>query len=912
MSVHRWWRRPAVVLGVVAALSACGAKRQGSASPGGATAVSGNVPKPAGQSETSTDAGCLPCRDGRIVLREGWKLQSSARARAAGKEIAKPGFSTEGWYPVTVPSTVLAALVANGVYPDPYVGKNLLSIPQAPFNVSWWYRTEFTLPADFSGHAAWLDLDGINYRANVWLNGRLVASSKDLVGTFTTHEWNVTAFARAGEPNALAIEVFAPDPKKDLGLNWLDWNPAPPDHDMGIWRAAYIKKSGPVAVRGTRVRSQLDVAQLAPASLTIKTDLVNTTDRAVRTTVKATLETIEVHQDVDLSPRETRTVTFDPSQYEKLVIQSPRLWWPRQMGPQNQYDLYVRAEVDAKQSDVEPVRFGIRDVTFDLTDEGARVFRINGKRILIRGGGWAPDMMLRFDPERLGAELGYVADLGLNTIRLEGKLETDELYAMCDARGILVIPGWMCCDRWQKCERWTKTDHEIAAASMASEAARLRNHPSVIDFLIGSDEAPPPDVEKEFLDALRRADWPNPISPAASKRKTAALGPSGFKMTGPYDWVAPVYWYRDVDHRTEKGIHGGAFGFNSETGPGPAIPELESLRAALDAAELEELWSKPTAKHFHAGTLGKMFDNLSLFNEALAARHGKPKDLEDYVRKAQLMNYEAERAIFEAFGRNKYAPATGVIHWMLNNAWPSLIWHLYGQDLAPAGGYFGAKKANEALHIQYSYDDHSVVVVNHTPGEATGLSAAIHVYNRDGTEKLAQEKPVAVAPDAVTRVTTIPPLDGLSGVYFVKLDLLRGDQPVSSNLYWLSRKQEVVDFDNTEWYYAPTSQFADYAELAQLPEVDLVGSAAVRSDGERGEVRVTLTNPSSTIAFFIRLHLTDGKKDIVPVTWEDNYVSLLPKERRELVARYRTKSTRGARPAVEIGGWNVRKRMLAE
>lgn len=834
---------------------------------------------------------------GRTALREGWTLQSSAKVEGAtGKDISKVGYATAGWYATTVPSTVFAALIANHVYPDPYVGNNLASVPSAPFETSWWYRTELVVPADVPPRAAWLDLDGVNYRANVWMNGQLIASSDDIVGTFAAYELDVTPCVRFGEKNALAIEVLPPDLKTDLAITWLDWNPGPPDRDMGLWQGVSLRRTGPVALRKTHVQPRLEES-LDAAHLTIKAELTNATGEPVHTMVDARVAGIEVTQEVDLAGHETRTVTFEPTRYPVLDLAKPRLWWPAKMGAQDLYDAKLEASVSGRPSDRASVRFGIRNVTFEPTKDGYRLFRVNGKPFFVRGGGWSSDMMLRpITAERLEAELDYVQDLGLNTIRLEGKLESDAFFDRADERGIVTLPGWMCCDRWQDWPIWTPNDHRIAVRSMQSQAERLRSHASVFDFLIGSDEPPTAEVQEELREVLSRSDWPNPVSQSASD--------DGVKMTGPYDWVPPSYWY--VDRKK----YGGAWGFNTETSPGPAIPELESLAGMLTPEDQVALWSQPKAPQFHAGTRGTEFDNLSIFNAALAGRHGAPSSLADYVRKAQLMNYEAERAEYEAYSRNKYAPATGVVHWMLNNAWPSLIWHLYGSDLAVAAGYFGAKKGNEPVHIQYSYDDRSVVVVNQTQEPKKGLEARVRVVELDAKVGLDQRAAVSVGADAVATVLTVPPVPPGRAPYFVVLTLTEGDRTVSSSLYWLSRRPETMNFAKPVGTHdIPSVQFADYRDLARLAAVTLEARARAEVRGADGETRVTLENRTPSIAFFVRLKLTRGTggEQVVPVLWEDNYVSLLPGEKRELRVRYNAADLRGARPSVDVSGWNVAK-----
>jgi exo-1,4-beta-D-glucosaminidase len=850
---------------------------------------------------------CFECNDGRLKLSDGWHLQASAKLKDKGKALSLPGYADADWYPSSVPSTVLAALVKDGVYPDPYRGNNFNSIPTAPFTGSYWYRTEFTLPITDDGQASWLNLDGINYKANVWLNGELINPQKQLTGTFSSHELDVSAELRRGKPNALAIEVFPPDLKRDLALSWLDWNPTPADRNMGIWRDVYLKTSGPVAVRGTRVLSKVNLVTLDSAELTIKMELHNTSDRALRTDVEARLTPTSggdqiplfiVTQDVALAARETRTIVFDAAHYPDLALKSPKLWWPTQLGEPNLYDLEVRASTEARVSDMQPVRFGIRDVSFDQDPTGLRVFRINGKRIAIRGGGWASDMLLRNSGTRLETEFALVKDLGLNTIRLEGKLESDDFFAKADAYGLLVMPGWMCCDRWQESASWSKAEHEVAIAAMATQARRLRNHPSVIDFLIGSDEAPAPDVERELVSELKKQDWPVVISPSASDRTTPLLGRSGLKMTGPYDWVSPLYWYEDH-------AHGGAFGLNAETSPGPALAEIESLREWLAPDELVSLWQKPKARLLHAGTAGTRFDNLGVFNEALAKRYGKATSLEDYVQKAQLMTYEGERAMFEAYARSKYSSASGVVQWLLNNSWPSLIWHLYGYDFSTAGGYFGAKKANEPLHIQYSYDDRSIVVVNQTQEPTAGVSAAVRVYDTSSQLRFALDFPIAVDADAATRVMALPEIEHLSPTYFVKLTLLKGATVVSSNWYWLSHKAEVSDFRRTDWDYTPVTQFSDFTDLARIAPASV--KASILPDSDPRALHVELRNVSPVIAFFVRLTLRRGDTGavVLPALWQDNYVSLMPGEKRDIAVDYSLSDATHAPPSVEVSGWNV-------
>jgi exo-1,4-beta-D-glucosaminidase len=647
----------------------------------------------------------------------------------------------------------------------------------------------------------------------------------------------------------------------------------------------------------------VDAAQ--NAQLLVTAQVKNGTNQPVHGTLKGAIESVEFEQEVDLGPGESKDVVFDPATVSQLNFTKPRLWWPVQMGSPELYPLGLQFEVNGKVSDQTTTRFGIREVVSELNSDQRRVFSINGKKILIRGGGWSPDMMMRENSQRLHDEFRYVRDMGLNTIRLEGKLETEEFFNLADQQGILVMAGWCCCDFWEKWPKWKPQDFDIAKASLIDQIYRLRSHPSVVMWLNGSDNPPPPDVEQMYLDVEKQLRFPNPIVSSATGKPTTVTGESGVKMTGPYEYVAPKYWTEDKingGNHCNPGGCGGAYGFNSETSPGPAVPPVESLRAMLPK---DHLWPIDDWWDFHAG--GGEFKNIQVYTTALNTRYGAATGLEDYVIKAQLMNYEGIRAMFEAYSRNKYS-STGVIQWMLNNAWPSNIWHLYDYYLRPGGGYFGAKRAMEALHPLYSYDDHSVYVVSSQYEDVRGLKLTTKVYNLDAAEKFSQDTPVDAPADSTNKVLSLPAIDGLSGAYFLVLRLSdSAGRQVGSNFYWLSTKQETLDWEKSNWYTTPTSSFADYTALSQLPKVKLKVASQHNRKGDESITHVTLENPSKSVAFFVRLKVTRGTggEEILPVIWQDNYVSLLPGEKRDITAIYRTAELGAAKPEVEVSGWNV-------
>jgi len=847
----------------------------------------------------------------RVYLHKNWQIQSSCEVKASGEQISLAGFDAKGWHTAGVPATVVGALVADKTYPDVNYATNLKSLPGmnysdkqlfanqempegSPFRCSWWYRTEFTLPAGEAKKTEWLNFLGINYRANIWINGHKVEDASDIAGTYRTYEFNVSKFLKPGKANALAVEVFAPG-KADLGITWVDWNPTPPDKDMGIWKEVFLTSSGDVTVRNPFVASQLD-AEYKTAELTISGEVRNVSNQPVKGLLRAEVEGIELQQAVELSDGESKIVKFAPEQFAKLKLAHPRLWWPYQMGTPNLYRAKLSFEIGKQVSDATSVTFGIREVVSELTDKRHRLFQVNGRKVLIRGAAWAPDLLFRWSSERLDSDLAYVRDMGMNTIRLEGRLDRDELFEKTDRLGILVMPGWTCCDAWERWDNWTGDQSRVAAASLHDQIIRLRNHPSVFVWLNGSDNPPPANVEKMYLDIEKELQWPNPIVSSASEQKAAISGESGVKMTGPYEYVPPVYWLADTEA-------GGAYGYNTETSPGPAIPPRESVEKFIPK---DHLWPIDEVWNYHAG--GERFTTVNVFTEGLNRRYGQASSLDDYERKAQAMTYDGQRAMFEAYARNKYT-ATGVIQWMLNNAWPSLIWHLYDYYLVPAGGYFGTKKACEPVHVQYSYDDNSVAVINgkYEPLKRTKVSAKI--YNIDAQEKASREATLDLGADSSTKAFDLPKPDGLTSTYFLRLELHDAEgKPISENFYWLSTKPDVLDWaKRRDTVYTPHKEFGDLSGLNNLPKARVAITKTVHVSAGKATFTVVAENKSDSVAFMVHPRLTHGHggEDVTPVFWSDNYFSLLPGEKKSVTARFASSALHGTTPELVVEGWNV-------
>ena len=844
-------------------------------------------------------------------LRDDWRLESACKVQVNGDAITSPGFAADGWLKTSVPSTVLAAQVAAGVFPDPYFGDNLRKIPgttypigqnfanlpmqaDSPYACGWWYRKSFTAPAAKDrDERYWLHFGGINYRGEIWVNGQKVADGTTVAGAYRTYDFDLTELLRPGKENVLAVKATAPT-EKDLGINWVDWNPCPPDKDMGLWGAVDLVQTGPVTLRSPMVVTHFRDGALDTAYLTVYAELHNATAKPVKGVLSGSAAGVRFEQPVELGPNEDRTVAFSPEQFPVLRVQNPKLWWPYQMGDPHLENLTMKFSTGGLVTDEQSVDFGIREVTSELTPKGGRLFRVNGKPILIRGAGWSPDMLLRGDEGRLRDQIRMVRDMNLNTIRLEGKLETEEFFRLTDQQGILVMLGWCCCDHWEQWKDWTPEDLKIATASLRSQLLRFRQHASLLVWLNGSDNPPTADVEKAYLQVEAETHWPNPIISSASQTPTTVTGESGVKMMGPYDYVAPSYWYYGTRF-------GGAVGFNTETSPGPAIPSLASRKKFLPDPEA---WPPTSNWSLHNG--GGEFVNLKVFDEAMQAVYAKPQSSADYERLAQTLEYDSERAMFEAYGKNKYL-ATGVIQWMLNNAWPSMIWHLYDYYLDAGAGYFATKKACEPIHIQYSYDDQSIVVVNSTYATVTDLKAGVRVHNVAWKELYSAEVTFNASPDSAQRVILIPESLYSSAERLFLIDLTLSDAKgnvVSRNFYWVPGTLTTFDWEKTDYTHTPAARHEDLTALATLPTANIAARAEMTKTPRGREICIKLSNDSKALAFQIRAAVRTAKGELIaPVFWSDNWIELIPGESMTLKALLPEDAP--GNPVVQVDGWNV-------
>jgi exo-1,4-beta-D-glucosaminidase len=827
-----------------------------------------------------------------ITLRQNWKMQSSKEIEtASGQVFTNP--ENFKWINATVPGTVLNSMVEAGIYTDVYKDMNLESIPVEQFATSWFFLNEFDL--ENLEPVSILVFEGINYRANVWINGQKIFDKQELVNPFRQFQKNIGQHLKKGK-NQLLIEVFPPV-AGDFSIGFVDWNPTPPDKNMGITRDVKIQFNQGVSLKQTYVEAKLS-DDYQKAALHLSTLLTNHTEKDMDGTLHIKGDGFQVSKKVSLKKGEQQVIRIEPSEFAVLNILNPKLWWPHNLGTPHLYRLEASFEHKGKVSDKEDVQYGIRKFESFFNEQGHRGIKVNGHKVSIRGGGWVDDLMLSDNFEFVRNQLEYVKDMNLNTVRLEGFWGKDrEIYRLCDEMGILIMVGWSCHWEWEAylgkaCDyRYggilSDEDIDMMSKAWKDQIVWLRNHASIFAWLGGSDCIPKPELENKYFDIFKQYDTTR-VYMAAAKEWTSQAGPTGVKMRGPYDYVPPVYWYSDT-------LYGGAFGFNTETGPGAQVPPIESIKKMIGE---KNLWPINPVWDYHCGR--HAFGKLDKFVKALDLRYGKSNSVEEFATKAQLLNYELMRPMFEAFSINRYK-ATGLIQWMLNSAWPEMYWQLYDWYLMPNGAYYGAKKAGQPVQAIYNYHNKSVYLVNDKIEPSNDITLDIKVF--DINSNLVHEKSITkkLEPNHSTMVYEIPELKNLTKTYFLSLTISDKGTELADNFYWLSTVEDQLDYKAKVegWYFhTPSKAYADYTALNKMEKIKPSHDVTISEIGDFKVFEVNLTNKSDKIAFFIENRIIDKQtgETILPVLWSDNYVSVLPGKSKKLTAKIRKSYLVGKNP----------------
>jgi len=882
-------------------------------------------------------------------LQSGWRLISARELSADGAEVSRPSFDASHWTPIhRMPATVLQALEDAGVYKDLYVGMNLTkTVPKDLWKQDWWYRTTFEAP-DSEVHS--LIFNGINYRADLWLNGQLIADNRHVVGMYNSFEFVVSKYINHGGPNVLAVKI-TPEQKLpyingvELADNWLDWinwkyigYPDPklwqerhiglsfvPDRNAGVWKRVFLSSTGKVMVRNPYVKTDLPLPNLSPARLTVYCDLRNGASSPVSGTLRGNISrpgkpTLTFQQKVTLAADETREVAFTPDNFSQLTVHNPDLWWPYEWGEPALYQLKLEFRIDGHVSDSSTSNFGIRKVTqhrdsdnnFPKVGTGGNFYlKVNGKDFLQRGGCYTPDLLFKSDPNRDRAIADYSKDMGINMLRWELKIADDTMLDRADREGIGVMQGWMCCMQWEMWKQWDAEDHWVALASLRARIRNLRHHPAAFIWANGSDGRPPEPVRGEYHKILKELHWQNAVIDTCSSDKKDAQGHTlwnGIQMLGPYSWRPPYYWF-DEQYPANQGSC-------AEQGDNESIPPFESLKKFIPA---DKLWPINEYWYYHAGaTRGN--NKLETIQKAVEKRYGSCTDAEEFCKRAQLAHYENTRAQFENYAANSWATHKMTLYWMLDSNWPSFFGHLIDGYLKPGGAYFGAKKGMRPVSIVFDYyatgdrKTAHIYVVNQTLKTHRGLKAMVRYYNLDGSVKFSKEiSGLSVVPNGRDRVMSIPRIPGMSSTYFVRCQLADAEgKPIVDNLYWKSTTDDDVGGrKNDDAFLLNQVSWADFTALNSMPKAEVGISGTLTRRGRETRAVITLKNASGHVAFFMRAEVTKGPdgEEVLPVAYEDNYVTLFPGESRTLWARFRMEDLKRQEPHLRLEGYNAGKRL---
>jgi hypothetical protein len=819
--------------------------------------------------------------------------------RVPAGSLSAAGFDDSSWMSAIVPGTVLTSLVENGVFPEPYYGTNNKmsekKIPDiidvGPEFYTYWFRTEFDTPAVNEGDRIWLHPEGINYRAEWWLNGHLVSV---MAGMFNDDRIDITDFVSKDGRNALAVLVKPVDvpgttmPKpwgaagenRNGGDGQIGWNTTQlmtvgwdfsyddgiRDRNTGIWKKVSVFTTGPVALRNPFVKSSLSVPALDVASESVSVELVNPAsgflnNEPVKCLVKGEIEGtgISFEKTVTLIRGEEPVVSFSSEEFPQLVIRNPRLWWPKNKGPQNLYKLSLSVSVDGKVSDEVTVPFGIRDVQVTTdTPDGSKVFIVNGKRMFIRGSNWIPEAMLRTDDDRMRTEMAYTDQSGINFLRLWGGgiAESDLFYQLCDEYGIMV---WQ--EFWMTGDTRHPHDKSIYFNNMESTVKRIRNHPSII-FYVSSNESTEVSGAKEFLDAL---DGTRPYQMQSEC--------DGIHDGSPYKQVNPMRHYTNT--ASDRGSR--VDGFNPEYGA-PTLPVIETLRNMMPA---DKLW--PIDKYTWNYLDGNGFHLMSTLYDGMVRCYGEPSSIEDYARKGQLVGAMNAKSIWEVWNYNRLDDGdrfcSGLLFWYHNCPNVQVCARMWDWFLEPTASLYHTMHSLEPLHVQFDYLKNTVSIINDRPEAVGGLRLKARLYNLDSKLVRTWEMPVEIPGEkALDDILTLDFPSVVSKVHFIDLCLTDKDgKTVSENFYWRS----TDGYDGPQTVTGPCT--SGFENLQDMPKAKV---RITRKDLADGRIEVTMKNTSSKIAFFNRLQLRNSDGEPVHGTqYSDNFITLLPKESKTVVIK---------------------------
>lgn len=845
-----------------------------------------------------------------------WKMCRAGEVTVPAGKLSSAGFDDSSWMDAIVPGTVLTSLVRNGVFPEPYYGtNNKMSEKKIPDITevghefyTYWFRTEFKTPEIQEGGRIWLHPEGINYRAEWWLNGHLVSV---MAGMFNDDCIDITDFVKEDGTNALAVLVKpvdvpgttmpkpwgAPGENRNGGDGNIGWNTTQlmtvgwdfsyddgiRDRNTGIWKSVSIFTTGPVALRAPFVKSKLSVPGFEESAETVSVEIVNPAsgfrnNEPIGCLVKGTIEGtgITFEKEVTLIRGEEATVTFSPDDYPQLRIRNPRLWWPKNKGPQNLYKMSISVSVDGKVSDSKEVSFGIRDVKVTTdTPDGSKVFIINGKRMFVRGSNWIPEAMLRTDDERMLTEMAYTDQSGVNFLRLWGGgiAESDLFYQLCDEYGIMV---WQ--EFWMTGDTRHPHDESIYFNNVTSTVKRIRNHPSIV-FYVASNESTEVSGTPALLEKL---DGTRPYQMQSEC--------DGIHDGSPYKQVNPMRHYTNT--ASDRGSR--VDGFNPEYGA-PTLPVIESLRNMMPA---DKLWPLDKATWDYLD--GNGFHLMSTLYDEMVRCYGESSSIEEYARKGQLVGAMNSKSIWEVWNYNRLDDGdrfcSGLLFWYHNCPNVQVCARMWDWYLEPTASLYHTMHSLEPLHVQFDYLKNTVSIINDSADDIGQLVVKAELYNLDS--KLVKKWSASAdipADKAVDDVMKLEFPSGISKVHFIRLYLAdKTGKILSENLYWRS----TDSYEGPQTVTGPCT--SGFEQLQDMPKAKVRLTKKEKPDGS---IEVMLKNTSGKIAFFNRLQLRDSSGEPVHGTmYSDNFITLMPHSSKTIVIKPAASSRGDFKLFFE--GWN--------
>ncbi len=827
-------------------------------------------------------------QNGQLNLAGGaWKLQKGSLVRDGGLSIAAQGYNDDKWMVATVPGTTLTSYVNDGAVPEPNYGDNNVTISDSYFYDDFWYRDVFTTPANYKDKRVFLNFDGINWEAEIYLNGHSIGR---INGAFIRGKFDVTDMLVPNGKNVLAVRVIknetpgfpteqnrystdanggelgGDNPTFHASIGW-DWIPTIRGRNTGIWNKVYLSASGPVTIEDPLVTYHLPLPDTTSADVNMKVNLYNHTDENVSGTLHVKFGDIAFDQKIQLRNSELKMVDLNPANNPALKLQHPQLWWPNGYGQQNLYDVsFSFITDDGSVSDTKTLKSGVRQMTY--SDTGNLKIYVNGRRFIPRGGnmGFSEDL-LRYRSREYDIAVGFHKDMNFNMIRnWVGQVGDDAFFEACDKYGIMV---------WQDFWLANPSDGpdpyhpDIFIDNMKDFVKRIRNHPSIALY-VGRNEGNPPPIIQNAIDVSLPV-----LAPGIRYiPNSASYSVSG---GGPYALQPLKSYFKN--RATPK--------FHSEMGM-PDIMSYESLKLTMPDSGI---WPQTRYWGIHDFTL-QGAQNGATFNRTIEQAFGKIDDRKQWLSLAAWTEYQGYRAMFEA--QSKYR--MGLLIWMSHPSWPTLVWQSYDYYFEPTAAYFGGKKASEPIHIQWNALTDSVEVVNYSVQNGLGLIAKLQVLNLDGSVRFTKQVTLDCPEDHTAVLMPVTPTEGLTGTYFVRLDLSRGNILLSRNEYLRGAQPDS------------SGGMGNLKELVKLPLISLVTQTNSVKEGGSWIITTQLTNKTSTPAFNVRLKVTGAAsgKRILPAMYDDNYFTLLPGDTRTITMRVEDEDTQGEKLAVMVEGFNIK------